>query len=57
MNIFFIHKTLYVVTLVVKKSTEEFILDLQELREILNKIFPIFISYTIVINNFNLFRV
>lgn len=38
----------------IKNSTEEFILDLQELREILNKIFPIFISYTIVINNFNI---
>ena len=38
----------------IKNSTEEFILDLQELREILNKIFPIFISYTIVINNFEI---
>ena len=39
----------------IKNSSEEFILDLQELREILNKIFPTFISYTIAINNYNTF--
>ena len=38
----------------IKNSAEEFILDLQELREILNKIFPTFISYTIAINNYNI---
>jgi hypothetical protein len=38
----------------VKNSAEEFIPDLQELREILNKIFPTFISYTIAINNYNI---
>jgi len=38
----------------IKNSVKEFILDLQELKEILSKIFPTFISYTIAINNYNI---
>ncbi len=38
----------------IKNSTEEIVLDLQELREILNKIFPVFINYVITINGYNI---
>ena len=38
----------------IKNSVEEFIFDLQGLREILDKIFPIFISYAITINDYNI---
>lgn len=37
-----------------KNPTDELILDLQELREILNKIFPNFINYQIIINGCNI---
>ncbi len=40
-------------TISIKNSAEEFIFDLQELRDNLNKIFPHYIGYAIIINDYS----